>query len=105
VASSLELANSLYKTPALVSHRVRCGRPNCRCATGPGHGPYAYLYWREGDRQRRRYVKQRDVEAVRNVIARRQMAERNERRARAASLAWLREVRAWLREIEANARS
>jgi len=36
---------------------VRCGKPNCHCATwSPGHGPYWYEYWREGHRTRKRYV-------------------------------------------------
>ena len=32
--STLELAETLYKTPALVAHTVRCGKPACRCADG-----------------------------------------------------------------------
>ncbi|MBU0493457.1 MAG: hypothetical protein KKB13_16555 [Chloroflexi bacterium] len=27
--------------------RVRCGKPTCRCRTGPGHGPYRYQVWRD----------------------------------------------------------
>lgn len=36
--TALEIAKTLYKTPIFVSHRVRCGKPTCRCATGEGHG-------------------------------------------------------------------
>lgn len=35
---------------------VRCGRPDCSCATGKGHGPYWYEYWREGGRIRSKYL-------------------------------------------------
>ncbi|HEX8097819.1 MAG TPA: DUF6788 family protein [Pyrinomonadaceae bacterium] len=35
---------------------VRCGRKNCRCAAGKGHGPYWYKYWREGGKTRSAYV-------------------------------------------------
>ena len=35
----------------------RCGRPNCHCADGPGHGPKRYLVIsRAGGRPRRDYV-------------------------------------------------
>jgi hypothetical protein len=45
----------------LLANKVRCGKPNCRCASGQLHGPYFYRRWREGTRQRRRYVPQCDV--------------------------------------------
>ena len=98
--SPLELAETLYKTPALAHHRVRCGKPNCKCAGGEGHGPYHYLLWREGRVQRRRYVRQADVAAVQAVVARRRAADRAVRLA--AALAWddLRRLGAWLRELE-----
>lgn len=35
---------------------VKCGKEACRCREGKGHGPYAYKYWREGDRVRKKYV-------------------------------------------------
>ena len=34
----------------------RCGKAECHCATGPGHGPYVYRYWTEGGKTRREYV-------------------------------------------------
>ena len=46
----------------------RCGKPSCRCARGMLHGPYWYLRWREGGRQRRRYVRLERVEAMRVVV-------------------------------------
>lgn len=67
MASATQLAESLYKTPALVAHRVRCGKSTCRCADGEGHGPYHFLLWREGAIQRRRYVRHADVPAVKAV--------------------------------------
>ena len=24
--------------------RIKCGKPNCKCASGEGHGPYWYAY-------------------------------------------------------------
>ena len=97
--SSLELAETLYKKPALVAHRVRCGKPACRCAEGDGHGPYWFLYWREGRTQRRRYVKQADLPVVRAVVERRRATDRAERLARLLALEDLREVEAWLKPL------
>ena len=46
----------------------RCGKPRCRCARGSRHGPYWYLRWREGGRQRRRYVARERVDATRAAL-------------------------------------
>jgi hypothetical protein len=35
-------------TGSMVEQMRRCGRANCRCATGEGHGPYSYLAPRRG---------------------------------------------------------
>jgi hypothetical protein len=99
VSSALDFVKTLYKTPALVSHRVRCGKSNCRCATGEGHGPYHFLVWRQGGKQRRRYVRQDEVEAVRAVIDWRQRLERERRLLLATSRAELRSMRRWLRDL------
>ena len=40
----------------------RCGRPNCHCASGPGHGPKHYLsVSQKGAHPRRDYVRNTDV--------------------------------------------
>ncbi len=98
--SAIDFAETLYKTPALVSHRVRCGKPTCRCVGGQSHGPYWFLHWREGAIQRRRYVRHADVEGVRAVIERREEADREARQAVALALADVRRLRAWVRELE-----
>jgi hypothetical protein len=36
--------------------RVRCGKSNCKCATGELHGPYWYGYWSEGGKTKSMYV-------------------------------------------------
>jgi len=35
---------------------VRCGRKGCSCRTTKGHGPYWFLYWREGAKLRKKYL-------------------------------------------------
>jgi hypothetical protein len=102
VSSTLEIAETFHKMPALVAYRVRCGKPNCRCASGERHGPYWFLRWREGDVQRRRYVRQEDVEDVRLVIERKRSERHDERRAIIEADAYLRELRRWLRELRAD---
>ena len=46
------------------AQRVRCGKPNCRCARGPGHLAF-YRFWREGGRLRKCYVRRTDLASVR----------------------------------------
>ena len=100
---ALEVARTLYKTPALVSHRVRCGKPNCRCADGEGHGPYHFLLWREGTVQRRCYVRQADVAAVREACDARRTGERVARRATGEAWRHWRRLVAVVREVEPDA--
>lgn len=100
--TATEFAESHYKTPALVEHGIRCGKPNCRCATSAyRHGPYAYLYWRDGrGHPRRRYVRRAEAAEVREVIRLRQAIDRERRQALAQSVAYLRELRIRVRELE-----
>lgn len=47
----------------------RCGRPNCHCASGPGHGPKHYLSVSQpSGRPRRDYVRNADVERATQCI-------------------------------------
>ena len=57
------------------TQRVRCGKPGCRCARGPGHLAY-YRFWREGGRLRKCYVRRADLSAVRAACAARQHERR-----------------------------
>src|SRR5260370_15951281 len=48
----------------------RCGRPNCHCTSGPGHGPKRYLVISQpGGRPRRDYVPNAAHEHVASLIA------------------------------------
>ena len=98
--STIEFAKTFHKTPALVSYRGRCGKAGCRCARGEGHGPYWFLRWREGARQRRRFVKADELDAVRAIIELRRRADHAERLALLLARTGLREVNQWLRQIE-----
>ena len=60
---------------AVCAQRVRCGKPGCRCSRGLGHTAY-YRFWREGGRQRKRYVKRADLDAVRAACEARRQARR-----------------------------
>jgi hypothetical protein len=53
----------------LLANGVRCGKPACRCTRGELHGPYLYRRWREGGRQRRQYVPQRDAARLTAALA------------------------------------
>jgi hypothetical protein len=56
----------------------RCGRPNCHCVNGPGHGPKRYLVTSQpGGRPRRDYVPNAACEQVAKLLS-------NFRRLRAA---------------------
>jgi hypothetical protein len=47
----------------------RCGRPNCHCTSGPGHGPKRYLVISQpGGRPRRDYVPNAAHERVASLI-------------------------------------
>ena len=48
---------TLPKIGTLCPQWVRCGRAGCRCSSGELHGAYYYLFWREGSRLRKRYVR------------------------------------------------
>jgi hypothetical protein len=77
---------------SLQAQRVRCGKPNCRCARGQLHEGYYYLFLSTPVGVSKLYVKRKDVPIVRAVIAERQ------RRSRAWRVK-LNEARALLREI------
>ncbi len=46
--------------------RIKCGKPNCKCAKGELHIAY-YHVWHEGGRRFQRYIKKSHLEAVRKA--------------------------------------
>ena len=56
---------------SLIETYKRCGRPNCHCADGPGHGPKRYLSTisRTGERPRVGYVPNAAHAEVREFLA------------------------------------
>lgn len=87
---------ALPKTlPGVVcAQRVRCGRPNCRCATGQGHLAY-YRFWRENGRLRKCYVRRAELAAVRAACD----ARRRQRRGLAEAWQQWRQLVAVVREV------
>jgi hypothetical protein len=75
---------------------VRCGRPNCRCARGELHGPYAYYFVRMNGRLRKRYVRPAEVDGVRAACE----AHQRQRRELAAWRDCLRQLAAQLSEVQ-----
>lgn len=54
---------------SLQAQRVRCGKPNCRCARGALHEGYYYLFVPSPAGLSKFYVRRADVPAVRAAIA------------------------------------
>jgi Family of unknown function (DUF6788) len=50
----------------LASVRVRCGKPNCRCARGERHAAHYHVTYRGGVRVRQ-YVRRDDVAEIREA--------------------------------------
>lgn len=98
--SMTEMLETFHKMPALVSYRVRCGKPTCRCVSGQRHGPYWFLHWREGSVQRRRYIRRADVPAMTALINQWQSTKVAERQHMADAMNELRDLRCWVRSLE-----
>jgi hypothetical protein len=98
--SLIESLETFHKTPALVSYRVRCGKPTCRCASGHRHGPYWFLHWREGAVQRRRYIRRADVPTITLIINAWHSARVAERQQVTDAMNELRELRYWIHSLE-----
>ena len=95
-------AETFPKIPALVVDYKCCGKAGCRCQTGTPHGPYHYLRWREGAVQRRRYVRESDLPAVRAILDRRQDQRRRDRLDHAIGLMTWRQMARLVEEYEAR---
>ncbi|MGH7174331.1 MAG: DUF6788 family protein [Gemmataceae bacterium] len=75
---------------------IRCGRTGCRCAKGKLHGPYAYRFYRQGNRLRKEYVRKANVKQVVEACEARRAFHRQLK----ASLQEWRDLLAQIREAE-----
>jgi len=82
---------------------VRCGKSGCRCLRDALHGPYFYLFWREGGRLRKRYLRAEEVDAARAACAARRARDARRRAALAASRELWRSLTARLKEVTGDA--
>lgn len=54
---------------SLIERYKRCGKPGCKCAAGPGHGPKYYLSVSQtGARPEMNYVPQGDQKIVQGYV-------------------------------------
>lgn len=60
---------------AVCTQMVRCGKKNCKCARGELHGPYYYHFERVNGVLVKRYVKAKDVAAMRAACETRRRQE------------------------------
>ena len=60
---------------SLIERYKRCGKPGCKCANGPGHGPKYYLLVSyPGRRPQMDYVPQGDYQQITDFLANYQRA-------------------------------
>lgn len=100
IGRSDESHRTLPKNAAVCRQWVRCGRRPCRCGSGQGHGPYWYLFWREGGRLRKTYVPSVGADALAGMVAARRRQRRMARAQVAAAKDSIRDSVLRLREME-----
>ena len=63
------MSTKIEPLPGAIDARfVRCGKANCKCLKGELHGPYYVRRWREYGQRRSKYVKKRDVLAMKVAV-------------------------------------
>ncbi len=83
----------------LYSQRVRCGKPNCKCARGELHSAF-YFFTRRNGKLIKMHVRKAEVEAFTKLV-RQANTERAQRRQSAqSSAALLKRLRESVREYE-----
>jgi hypothetical protein len=95
-------AGALPQKGSVHLQRRRCGRPTCRCTRGRPH-PAHYLFWWEGGKLKKRYLRASEVEPTGAACRERLRREAEAREAREAVRRARREWRAlitMIREVE-----
>lgn len=98
--SPLQIVSELDpKTAYLAKHSVRCGKANCRCASGNRHVSWRLVWWEFG-RKRHRYVRQSDLDAVQSAIDEVNRRRMLSRLRLADALSGLKSMRELLRDLQ-----
>ena len=85
----------------LYSQRVRCGKPNCKCAVGERHQGF-YFFTRRGGKLTKRYVRKKEVEAFAMIVAQSAVERSKKRRSAKLSNKLLLEMRIELSRNEGH---
>jgi hypothetical protein len=86
---------------AVCAQMVRCGKAGCKCERGEMHGPFHYLFWREGGKLRKVYIRKEDVERVSDLCR----AKRRSRQMINRKFELWRILRLAIKEVESNVRT
>ena len=99
-----ESVNQLPKIlPGSVQKQFKkCGKPNCRCASGQLHGPYYYHFVRANGKPKKRYLRADDAKQVDAACQRRRCDEKAQRERSQASWKELRQIRTELCNLRKN---
>jgi hypothetical protein len=78
--------------------RVRCGKDNCRCATGEKHTAF-YHVWREAGKRFQIYVRKSEIEMIKTACRNNRILQTKLRKGRAEYKRNLKLMRQMLGEI------
>jgi hypothetical protein len=103
--SKMRLAELLDLPGSIHIQYVRCGRPNCRCASGRRecwHGPHFYYFYRLEGKNRKRYVRRDQVEWIRSICEVRRQTQAQIKREQRQAWNMIRTIRNQLRACAAS---
>jgi hypothetical protein len=86
---------------SLMAQYKRCGRANCRCASGSKHGPFFYHVWYAQGTRHKSYVKKADLVRISAGIE----AYRTQRREQRQSAEEMKSLAREIREANRNVRA
>jgi hypothetical protein len=77
----------------------KCGKPNCKCASGKLHGAYYYHFARVNGKLKKRYLKADEVEQIQIACIKRRRDEKQRRARLQTDWEQLREIRTEMSEF------
>lgn len=59
---------------------VKCGKPQCHCATGLRHGPYPHLQWWDGEKIKTKYLNEKNYPIYKNELEKNKLKKNLEKK-------------------------